>query len=472
MLAPKHHSGPARQRGVALMVMLVILVLGLAATLVGSLNSASLRNEREAKTAAALAQARDALIGYAITYGDTHPGQVHGYLPCPNQSGGTAGATEGIAAVSCGAKNISQLGRLPWRTLNLPPLRDGNGECLWYAVSGTYKNNTATDLMNWDTNGQLQVYESDGTTLQTPADNQAVAVIFAPGAAQSGQSRTSDTSTPTCGGNYTPGNYLDSDGTINNAAVSSVANDLSKFRLGTAAGINDQMVIITRQDIWNAMQKRNDFRATLNNMTQRVAECIAFFGIHNGKPILSPSSNKSLPWPAPLALADYGRNTSYDDQTGSYSGRVPYRVNDSYSTTGNTMSNYNLLINATNCPSGWAEAYPWWNNWKDHLFYALAREYRPGSLMTAPCGDCLSVNSSGPYAAVVMFSGGRLPGQVRASSTTDAQRAVIANYLEGRNAGNHPNSGGNADYQSGTASATFNDTLYCIDTNLNVAPCP
>ncbi|BBJ00202.1 hypothetical protein FGKAn22_18940 [Ferrigenium kumadai] len=468
----KRHPSLDRQRGAALMVMLVILVLGLAATLVSSLNSASLRSERQAKTAAALAQARDALIGYAITYGDTHPGAVHGYLPCPNQAGGTLGATEGIASVSCGGKNISQIGRLPWKTLDLPPLRDGNGECLWYAVSGAYKNNTATDLMNWDTNGQLQVYASDGTTLLTPADNQAVAVIFAPGVAQNSQARTADASAPVCGGNYTASNYLDSDGMIDNAAVSAVANAISKFRLGTAAGINDQMLFITRQDIWNAIQKRNDFRATLNNMTQSVAKCIAAFGAANGKPAGNPAANKSLPWPAPLSLADYGRNLNYDDQVGLYSGRVPYRVNDAYTTTGNTMSNYNLLVNATNCPTGWAEAYPWWTNWKDHLFYALSREYRPGNLQTAPCGDCLSVNGSGPYAAVVMFAGSRLSGQVRASSTTDAQRAVITNYLEGRNAGNHPNSGGDADYQSGTASATFNDTLYCIDTNLNVAPCP
>jgi len=474
MRPPRHHLVKATQRGIALILMLVIMVMGIAAVLAGSFSTATLRTARQEKTAAALAQARDALIGYAITYGDTHSGKVHGYLPCPNQSGGTLGITEGTAG-SCGGKNISQVGRLPWKTLNLPPLRDGNGECLWYAVSGTYKNNTPTDLMNWDTNGQLQVYASDGTTLLTPADNQAVAVIFAPGAAQNGQARTSDSSTPNCGGNYTASNYLDSDGTINNATVSATANAASKIRLGTAADINDQMLFITRQDIWNAMQKRNDFLATLNNMTQRVAECIAYFGASNGKPIANPGSNKSLPWPAPLALADYGKNTSYDDQTGLYAGRAPYKVNDSYSITGNTMSNFNLLVSATNCPSGWADAYPWWNNWKDHLFYVLSGEYRPNSIATLPCGNCVTVNGGAPYAAIVMLANSRLPAQVRASDTTGASTAArsnLANYLEGRNASNYPNGSGNADYRNQTADGSFNDILYCIQPDLSVVPCP
>jgi hypothetical protein len=224
------------------------------------------------------------------------------------------------------------------------------------------------------------------------------------------------------------------------------------------------------------MQKRADFSATLKLLTLRVAECLASYSAHN----LTGPANKSLPWPAPLALSDYGINNNYNDSFGSYSGRVPHVVNTSNGTTFNTMSgDYLMAHNGLDCPYYAAapatelqRLYPWWNNWKDHLFYALSREYRPANLLTGLCGDCVSVNGSSNYAAVVMFAGSRLSGQVRASSTTAAQRSVIDNYLEGRNATNHPNSNGNADYQSGTASAIFNDTLYCIDTNLNVAPCP
>lgn len=143
-------QGPGSQRGAVLMVMLVILVVSIAAILVNSLTATSLKNSRQAKTAAALAQAREALIGYAVTYGDTHSGQVHGYLPCPDVDGKDLfnNPAEGVAELSCGSQNASVIGRLPWATLDLSTLRDGDGECLWYAVSGTYKNNPPTGLMN------------------------------------------------------------------------------------------------------------------------------------------------------------------------------------------------------------------------------------------------------------------------------------------------------------------------------------
>ena len=50
-------------------------------------------------------------------------------------------------------------------------------------------------------------------------------------------------------------------------------------------------------------------------------------------------------------------------------------------------------------------------------------------------------------------------------------RGTIANYLEGRNAANHPNAAGTGNYESGAATATFNDILYCIDANLSVTSC-
>lgn len=472
------HSRRPEQRGAALMVMLIILVLGLAATLASSLNSAALRNERQARTAAALAQAKDALIGYAVTYGDTHAGEVHGYLPCPDLDGSNG---EGTSKSPCGAKNASTLGRLPWKTLDLPALRDGDGECLWYAVSGTYKNNPKTDLMNWDTNGQLQAYAADGTTRLDNDGNQVVAVIFAPGAAQNGQTRSDGSSA--CGSNYTASAYLDSDAAhgINNADIAA-----GRFVQGTVGGdVNDQLVFITRDELWAAIRKRSDFANTLRLLTQRIAECLASYGTNNDAlPVSDPNKNKSLPLPATLALTNYGIDSSYNDSsTTLYSGRIPNTVNDSKSLTANTMTG-NLLMpalvggnpvnNGLNCPrendaatlTELERLYPWWVNWKDHLFYALSPEYAPANQPTLPCSNCVTVNGGGSYAAVVMFADSRLSGQVRASSTTDAQRGVIANYLEGGNAD------GNADYQSGTASAVFNDTLYCIDTNLNVAPCP
>lgn len=465
-----------------LLAFVAVLLTAAAAVTFKALNHSSARSQidRDKLTEAALAQAKDALIGYAITYGDMHPGNVHGYLPCPDTSGTDIGG-EGAAAGSCGPQNVSAIGRFPWKTLYLSSLRGGDDECLWYAVSGTYKNNPETGLMNWDTNGQLKVYATDGTTLLTPADNQAVAVIFAPGNALPGQNRAVS-GAPVCGGNYTASNYLDSVGAFNNATVSAVANATSQFRIGDPElPTSDRMVFITRQDIWNAMQRRKNFLSTLDNMTQQTALCIAGFGRNNKISGSLNTANKSLPWPAPLALTDYTDNTQYNDRDSLYAGRIPYKVNTSQSPTHNLIGSpyYLLQANGANCPAPaqWAAVYPWWDKWKDHLFYAVSQRFHPDSSATSACDSthCISVNPANPSnnAAIVIFSNKKLSGQSR------ADKSVVADYLEGRNAANMTGyANGNENYQIDPAGSTFNDIVYCIkESDLSVikgttAGCP
>lgn len=466
MRPPRHRPAGAKQRGAALMAMLVIMVMGIAAMLMSSLGATRLKNARQEMTHNALAQAKDALIGYAITYGDTHPGEVHGYLPCPDTD---ASNGEGSSKLSCGGKNVSGIGRLPWKTLELPALRDGDGECFWYAVSGTYKNNPKTSLMNWDNNGLLEILDASGATV---AQN-VVAVVFAPGAALGGQNRAPDGTAPACGGNYTAGHYLDSDGAIDNAAVSGTANAASRFRLGASAQMNDQMIFITRDDIFNAILRRADFadpaRNPLRLMTQKAAECIADYGSRNS----GGAGDKRIPWAGGLfsPVTDYWTDSNYDDGSGLLSGRLPFRVNASDLATNNAIvsPHYQLKSDGSNCPGvpAWATHYPWWANWKDHLFYALADDFKPGG-GSASCGACLRVNGAGAHAAVVMFAGKKLAGQSR---TTSADRIDFANYLEGRNFTNHPNASGDGDYQSGAETGSFNDVLYCILPDLTVTPC-
>lgn len=445
------------------MVMLVIMVMGISAVLISSLSTARLKNTRQETTSNALAQIKEALIGYAITYGDTHTGQVHGYLPCPDID---ASNGEGSSNLSCGSKNVSSIGRLPWKTLGLSALRDSDGECLWYAVSGTYQSNQKTDLMNWDTRGLFEALD----TSSAPVAQDIVAVVFAPGPVLGNQNRAPDGTAPICGGNYTASNYLDSDGTLNNGAVSASANTTTQFRLTSSAQINDRLIYITRQDLWNAMLKRTDFMTTLATMTRKTAECIADYGRRNS----GGSGDKRLPWSGRLLnpTTDYWTDSNYDDEDGRMAGRLPYRVNTSNNDTDNWISDpwYQLTSNGSNCPnvSAWAAYYPWWSNWKDHLFYALAYNFRPNSGSTA-CGTCLSVNGSGAYAAAVMFAGRPLAGQVR---TTTGDHLDFSNYLEGRNFTNGSNSSGNSNYQSGAETGSFNDILYCIDpSSLSVSPC-
>src|SRR5262249_18879840 len=223
-LVPSARCGRRRaaQSGVAGIALLAILVMGSLYGILVAMNTATaeLQRKRDEATAAALRRAKDALIAYAITYSDTHPDEVIGYLPCPDNGTQPEGQA---AARPCGMARVSQLGPLPWKTLDLGPLRDSDGQCLWYAVSGTYKNNPKSNLMNWDTSGQFEVVGPDGVTLHagTTPGNRAVAVIFAPGAARGAQLRSPDPLKPICGGDYAnAAGYLDAAAGVDHSAVS------------------------------------------------------------------------------------------------------------------------------------------------------------------------------------------------------------------------------------------------------------
>jgi hypothetical protein len=315
--------------------------------------------------------------------------------------------------------------------------------------------------MNWDTSSLLNVVDASGTII---ASN-VVAVVFAPGPVIGSQNRTPNGAAPLCGGNYTAADYLDSDGTVNNAAVSGTASAISTIRAASTVQYNDQLIFITRDDIFNA----RNFAAKLDTLTREVAKCIAYFGTKNTSP---GPSNKSLPWPGKITLfaADYFINDQYNDDDNTYAGRVPYKVNTSRDDSGGNSitSDYLLQSNGANCPSGWAATYPWWDNWKDHLFYGIGEKFEPNSGATGSCSSstCLKINGAGSYAAVIMFAGRKLSGQTR------DDRSIVAKYLEGNNATNLSGSAsGSENYQTATPSPTFNDILYCIDQNLNVNPC-
>ncbi len=469
---------PVEQRGAALMVMLVILVLGATALFVGELANRSASARRAVHSAAALARAKEALLGYALTSDTAAPGAV-GLLPCPDIDPG-GGFAEGIAHDTvCLARYRSVVGRFPWKTVGIAP-RDGTDDCLWYAVSGTWKLATAapTELINPDSNGQFRVFAANGTTIlagATPADR-AVAVIIAPGAALTGQARnTLATGAEQCGGNYTTGNYLDADGAsgIDNAGLVPAGDAIDDFINADASrdDLNDQVIFVTRAEIEDRLMRRADVAAKLRNLAQTVAKCIADYGKRNP----GGAADRRLPWPAPVALAQYRSDTSYDDTpVGWLSGRVPDRVNDSNALTSSAVARVLTDCSGITVPEWTAEMLSLWRNWKDHLFYSVAGSFRPDASPHSSCGTCLTVNGAGSWAAVVMFSGQRLRGlaQVRDEPPTDTDtRSIIANYLEGRNATNHPTTSGNADYQSGAASATFNDVLFCIDPSLDVMPC-
>lgn len=272
--SPRNTAKLKTQRGSAILIILTIIGIGAAFMLVSAFNKATQQTERDKVTTAALVQAKEALIGFAVTYRDAHPNEVFGYLPCPDTN------NDGVSDSPCGATDVTVIGRLPWRTLGLPPLRDGGGECLWYAVSGHLKDNPKTPILNWDTTGQFIVQDAGSVVLAgaTPSE-QPVAVIFAPRQTISGQVRT-PVGTTECGGSNTSTDYLEA------APISAVAGATSTVKLSTAASAagatnNDQGSWITSKDLFSHIKKRTDFKSDIDTMMIDLRDCL------NSKPIAS-----------------------------------------------------------------------------------------------------------------------------------------------------------------------------------------
>lgn len=248
------------EHGYALTLMLVLLVSGSLYVIVSKLDGTTLQTARTAETARALQQARSALLAYALTYRESHPyGNTaikvagYGYLPCPDLGADDGIGMHGTAAGNCGNNNAISIGLLPYRSLGLPDLRDGDGNCLWYAVSGTHKNNPNTNPLNWDTRGQIEIFDADGVLLLGAAGSGAVAVVISPGPSvdnpavqQSGLRAHKDTP---CGTDSTQAAaYLES-------LAAQMHNGIRKAADGSTLG-NDKLAWLSAVELYAAIGKR------------------------------------------------------------------------------------------------------------------------------------------------------------------------------------------------------------------------
>jgi len=233
-----------KQRGAALMVMLVILIIGVTVMLLNSLSSTALRIERDKITTDALAQAKEALIGRAVADAN-RPGS----LPCPDTN--DDGTAESLVGNDC----PSYIGRLPWKSLKLPDLRDEAGERLWYALSPNFRDDNSNPV-NSNNQGTLLVYDNSGTTLLTPPGSEGVAIIFAPGNIVVSQQRDSANL------NFAS-NYLDiGPNSVNNSTPVGpfIAADKSN-------SFNDRLMIIKTRDLIPLVEKRvaKELQSTFSN---------------------------------------------------------------------------------------------------------------------------------------------------------------------------------------------------------------
>jgi hypothetical protein len=352
-----------KQRGAVLMVMLVILIVGIAALLVSSLNSTTLLAERSNITSIALAQAKEGLIGRAVTDGN-HPGS----LPCPDISNnGTAPSTVGQPGLNC----PSYIGRLPWKSLGLPDLRDESGERLWYALSPNYRDSTGNTI-NSNTVGTLQIYDNSGTTLLTPAGYEAAAIVFAPGVVIGSQLRGD------LANQNLPSNYLDiGPNNINNSNLNGPFIAADK-----ASSFNDRLMIIKTRDIISIVEKRAS-----KDLTTAFASYFASYGKYPNPANFSSCTSVS---------------TCPSDNTVCL-GKIP------------------LTAITTYLPNTWFAG----NKWFDVVYYTAGTSFMSGG-MGMGCSTTLNfsgVNSKGLF----IMPGVPVNGIVRATSLDTSS---IASYIE------------------------------------------
>ncbi len=109
-----------RQRGAALLLLLAVVGLGAVSVFLNGVARFDLRAAPERQTEAALRQARDALIGFAL---------ANGRLPRPARETASGREFDG----RCDTEQ-SCTGFLPWASLGIPP-GDGWGRLLRYSVT-------------------------------------------------------------------------------------------------------------------------------------------------------------------------------------------------------------------------------------------------------------------------------------------------------------------------------------------------
>lgn len=473
-----------RQRGAALLILMLVVVVLVLGGLLGVVDPESKRVHLQKRTQSSLIEAKEALLAYAVTNYGANPGDF-ARLPCPDMGIDPNNSREGVQGPGCGTNLANTVGRFPWRTVSAPALKDGGGECLWYAVSGYYQSFANFPLLNNDSPGQLLLYEPDGSTPVTPDthNNRLVAAVFAPGPPLQGQDRGSDTNTE-CGGDYNAADFLEAVGVADNSEFSDLSFGIDQIVQGTKANnaINDQVLTISKNEIWDAIDEQYPDDIFLG-FTRELARCIAKYGKNH-----ADEDDLRLPWAVPAGSVSqpdwfYNDETNYADQVDTLGGRFPFVIQES----ANALGGDDTLFVAGDCfefddlgaqPPSYPLYKNLWDNWKDHVFYAVSEARTPDSAdPSVACGgpgnSCLTVNGN-EYAAIVIFGGRPIEtaacnpppaniSQTRKAPPYNDDKAETANYLESCNWQTLDNEDGSGDYQYQPG----NDLMVCVCESLD-----
>jgi len=207
VLHRRMQAGARWQQGQVILVTVLFISVAVGIGLFSFIRARPIDAQNDARTEQALATARQALINYAS---GRAPANRPGELPCPDRN------NDGRDNDGACNTTATQIGRLPWATLQIPDLRDGYGERLWYAVSSNFKSNTPVSPLNSNTSGQLTVTGSASA-------NNVIAIVFAAGPAIAGQNRSAGNVNNVA--HYLEGENANGDTVFTTAPASSTFND-------------------------------------------------------------------------------------------------------------------------------------------------------------------------------------------------------------------------------------------------------
>jgi hypothetical protein len=398
-----------RQRGFGgFLVIALIAGMAAAAGMFTFYRTDAVQAQNERATTDVLAAAKAALIGYAVRRGGPTGTARPGELPCPDSDG------DGLENAPCSTA-ASLLGRLPWRTLGIPEPVDSAGETLWYAISGPFRDAASNPLtypgvvpapaerINSDTRGNITVLGRDGSSVLS---NNAVAVVFAPGAALSGQNRSpSALSVALCtltGLTVVPhrcaSNYLES-----SAGTSNAGSTTGPFIAGAASSaFNDRLAYLDTAELIPIIEMR---------VANELKRLLAAYRLYSACQCYPWADN----WPYSGGLADVGQNR----------GRFP----------------------SGPYPEAWGQGsipnLPQWvaaNDWHNLFWYSVSRQASDAGDTCRSCSSDPTLTVDATKTAALLFTPGtpadglaRLPPVMPGASLTSAQRSRADNinlYLQ------------------------------------------
>ncbi len=395
------------QQGYTLLVMVFLIALIVTVYTIKKLNSSEITIQRDKNTAAVLAQAKDALIGWSVA----HP-KYPGMFPFPDRA--NDGNYDGNSDCTNAAPAFGLLlGKLP-HVAQTPPcvgdndygvfadLLDGSGERLWYAVSRNLVRTSVAPggliinpaIANSPTVPWLIVRDKNGQIIS----NRVAAVVIAPGSPVGAQDRS--------GGLAQANAYLDNitiaGVTFSNAdyAIANedfiIGDDMRHISAAHALYLqpyqyNDKLIYITIDELMLALNKR-----AVREVANRLS---AYYLASSVNP-----ADRFYPYAA--VLGDV--NNVCDE--GALQGGLPI----------------NNILSACSHPKNGLNNLPVWfteSRWQDFMYYVISNDC---TFSVPGCGlGGIQVGAQANVDALLISTGAIIPslGQVRPSPNP-------ANYLD------------------------------------------